>query len=81
MQDESSQDPRDVAIRAALRDAATLAAMVADEVTGSYRGTERALYAETLGTYLAHLGGALVGQEDDAVIVAFGGRRITVRLA
>jgi hypothetical protein len=81
MQNAPSEDPRDQAIRAALRDAATLAAMVVDEVRASYRGSERALYVETLGTYVADLGGSVVGQESDAVIVAFGGRRIAVRLA
>jgi hypothetical protein len=81
MQNAPSQDPRDQAIRAALRDAATLAAMVVDELRASYRGSERALYVETLGTYVADLGGSVVEQEDDAVIVVFGGRRIAVRLA
>jgi hypothetical protein len=48
MKDMPSADPRDQAIRAALRDAATLAAMVVTELTASYWGAERSVYVATL---------------------------------
>jgi hypothetical protein len=44
MKDTPSADPRDQAIRAALRDAATLAAMVVTEFRASYWGAERTVY-------------------------------------
>ena len=80
MQDESSNDPRDQAIRAALRDASTLAAMVVTEFTASYWGAERAVYVATLAEYVTDLGGHLeeVGTRD--LVADFGGRRITIRL-
>jgi hypothetical protein len=79
MQDTTSADPRDQAIRAALRDAATVATMVATEFSASYRGAERAVYVATLAEYVTDLGGRLeeVGTRD--LVADFGGRRITVR--
>ena len=59
MQDTPSADPRDQAIRAALRDAATLAAMVVTEFTASYWGAEPAVYVPTLAAYVTDLGGHL----------------------
>jgi hypothetical protein len=79
MKDTPSADPRDQAILAALRDASTLAEMVATEFTASYWGPERTLYVATLATYVTDLGGHLeeVGTRD--LVADFGGRRITVR--
>jgi hypothetical protein len=79
MQDTPSADPRDQAILAALRDAATLAEMVVTEFTASYWGAERAVYVVTLAEYVTDLGGHLeeVGTRD--LVADFGGRRITVR--
>ena len=80
MQDAPSVDPRDQAILAALRDAATLAEMVATEFSASYWGAERAVYVATLVEYVTDLGGHLeeVGTRD--LVADFGGRRITIRL-
>ena len=80
MQDAPSVDPRDQAILAALRDAATLAEMVATEFSASYLGAERAVYVATLVEYVTDLGGHLeeVGTRD--LVADFGGRRITIRL-
>ena len=79
MQDAPSADPRDQAIRAALRDASTLAAMVLTEFRASYFGSERSVYVATLAAIVADLGGRLeeAGQRD--LVADFGGRRITVR--
>jgi len=79
MKDTPSADPRDQAIRAALRDAATLAAMVVTEFRASYWGAERTVYVTTLAAYVTDLGGHLeeVGTRD--LVADFGERRITVR--
>ena len=79
MQDESSNDPRDQAIRAALRDASTLAAMVVTELTASYWGAERSVYIATLAAYVVDLGGHLEEAGTRDLVADFGGRRITVR--
>ena len=79
MQDESSNDPRDQAIRAALRDASTLAAMVVTELTASYWGAERSVYIATLAAYVVDLGGHLEEAGTRDLVADFGERRITVR--
>jgi hypothetical protein len=78
MKDAPSADPRDQAIRAALRDAATLAAIIAGEFHATYVGPDRARYLHVLGDYLADLGGRL---EDgpNGPVVAVDGRRIVIR--
>lgn len=80
MRNEPSADPRDQAISAALRDASSLAAMVATEFTATYRGTERATYLATLSGYVTDLGGRLDEAGGGEVVAAFGQRVITVRL-
>ena len=79
MKDTPSADPRDQAIRAALRDASTLAAMVASEFRASYWGAERAVYLATLAAYVTDLGGHLEEAGPKDLVADFGGRRITVR--
>ena len=79
MKDTPSADPRDQAIRAALRDASTLAAMVVTELSASYWGAERSVYVATLAAYVADLGGRLEEAGPD-LVADFGGRRITIRL-
>ena len=79
MKDIPSADPRDQAIRAALRDAATMAAMVATELTASYWGVERAIYVATLAAYVVDLGGHLEEAGTRDLVADFGERRITVR--
>ena len=78
MQDTPSADPRDEAIRAALRDVAALAAIVAGEFYATYVGPDRAEYLRVLGDYVADLGGRL---EDGPTgpLVAVDGRRIAIR--
>ena len=80
MRDNPSTDPRDQAIKAALRDAASLATMVAPEIRASYFGTERSVYVATLATYVTDLGGRLEEAGARDLVADFGGRRITVRL-
>jgi hypothetical protein len=79
MRDTPSADPRDQAIRAALRDAATLAAMVATEFSASYWSAERGTYVATLAAYVVDLGGHLEEAGTRDLVADFGGRRITVR--
>jgi hypothetical protein len=78
MRDIPSTDPRDQAIRAALRDVAALAAIVAGEFHATYVGPDRSAYLRVLGDYLADLGGRL---EDgpSGPVVAVDGRRIAIR--
>jgi hypothetical protein len=78
MQDTPSADPRDQVIRAALRDVAALAAIVAGEFHATYAGLDRAGYLRVLGDYLADLGGRIedgpIGPE-----IAVDGRRIALQ--
>jgi hypothetical protein len=80
MKDTPSADPRDQAIRAALRDASTLAAMVVTELTASYWGAERSVYIATLAAYVIDLGGQLDEVGAKELVADFDGRRITIRL-
>ena len=79
MKDTRSADPRDQAIQAALRDAATLAAMVVTEFRASYWGAERGVYVATLAAYVTDLGGRLEEAGTRDLVADFDGRRITVR--
>jgi hypothetical protein len=82
MQDTPSADPRDHAIRAALRDASTMAAiaaMAATEFSASYWGAERGTYVATLAAYVVDLGGHLEEAGTRDLVADFGERRITVR--
>jgi hypothetical protein len=79
MENKPSSDPRDQAIRAALRDASTICAMVADEVQASYSGGMRHVYVRTLATYLADLGGSLEEGQGRDLVARVGARRITLR--
>src|SRR5664280_1935889 len=76
MRDIPSADPRDQAIRAALRDASTLAAMVVTEFTASYWGAERAIYVATVASYVTDLGGRLEEAGTRDLVADIGGRRI-----
>jgi hypothetical protein len=78
MQNESSADPRDQVIRAALRDVSSLAAIVAGEFDATYVGPDRAAYLHVLGDYLADLGGRLE-EGPSGPVVAVAGRRIAIR--
>ena len=79
MQDAPSADPRDQAIKAALRDAASLATMVATEIRATYWGTDRSVYVATLAAYVTDLGGRLEEAGTRDLVADFDGRRITVR--
>lgn len=79
MQNKPSSGPRDQAIRAALRDASTICAMVADEIQASYHGGLRDVYECTLRAYLADLGGTLEAGPGGDLVTHIGSRRITLR--
>jgi hypothetical protein len=77
MQNQPSQHPRDIAVRAALADAAALAAMLTDEFVASYRGGFRDEYLGVLAGFVTDLGGVIeTGREP---VVQFGERRIAIR--
>jgi hypothetical protein len=78
MQDMPSIDPRDEVLRAALRDVAALAAIVAGEFDATYVGPDRAGYLRVLGDYLADLGGQ-IEQGPMGPEVAVDGRQIAIR--
>ena len=78
VQDMPSADLRDQVIRAALRDVAALAAIVAGEFHATYVGPDRAGYLHVLGDYLADLGGQ-IEQGPMGPEVAVDGRRIAIR--
>jgi hypothetical protein len=79
MRNEPSTHPRDMAMRAALRDIASLAAIVSGEFRSTYVGPERAEYVRLLGEYVSSLGGRL--EEGPAGLVAeFEGRTVAIQL-
>ncbi len=78
MQNRPSQNPRDDAIRAALRDGAVLAGIVTGEFQATYQGPERTEYLRVLAGNVTDLGGGLE-QSPDGIAVVFPGRRIVVR--
>jgi hypothetical protein len=78
MQDRRSHDPRDEAIRAAMRDAAVLAGFIDGEFQATYRGPERSEYVRVLTEIVAGLGGSLeAGAIDLAATIQ--DRRIAIR--
>ncbi len=77
MQIPRERNPRDEAILAALRDAAVLGEIMADEFHSTYEGQERAEYLRVLAGTVADLGGRLE-ESDRRVDVAFGDRRIAI---
>jgi hypothetical protein len=77
MQNRPTRNARDEAILAALRDAAVLAEIMADEFHSTYDGRERAEYLRVLADTVADLGGRLE-ESDRRVDVAFGDRRIAI---
>jgi hypothetical protein len=79
MQNRPSADPRDQAIRAALADASSLAAMLTDEFIATYRGSLRDVYVATLAAFVVDLGGRLEETQGRQYVADFGGRRIGVR--
>ena len=78
MRNQPSTDPRDQAIRAALRDVAVLAAIAAGEFYSTYEGPERTEYLRVLGRYVANVGGRL-SPGPDGFVAAFDDRRIAIR--
>ena len=75
--DRPSQHPRDVAVRAALRDAALLASFVENRLQASYRGPERAEYVRVLSGFVVDLGGTLEERPGE-LVATIGARRIAV---
>ena len=59
MKDRRSHQPRDEAIRAAMRDAGVLAGILEDEFQATYRGPERSEYVRVLTEMVTGLGGSL----------------------
>jgi hypothetical protein len=78
MQSRPSQDPRDQVVRAALADAAVLAAMLSDEYHATYTGSDRAGYLAVLATWLADLG-CVIEDGPGGASATFDGRRIAIR--
>lgn len=80
----ASDDPRDLAIRAALRDLAVIASILepraapgSQRLTSSAPDANRAEYLRVLGDYIAEFGGRLDDIEGQTVAV-FGERRIFI---
>lgn len=77
MQIPRERNPRDEAILAALRDAAVLGEIMADEFHATYEGQERAEYLRVLADTVTDLGGRLE-ESDRGVDVTFADRRIAI---
>ena len=78
MENRPSRHPQDIAVRAALHDAAALAAMAADEFTSTYAGGRQHEYLTVLESYVSDFAGRIEA-DGKAVYAVFGERRISVR--
>jgi len=80
MMDRRSHQPRDEAIRAAMRAAGVLAGILEDEFQATYRGPERSEYVRVLTEIVAGLGGSLEAGPI-GLAATFEDRRIKIRFA
>jgi hypothetical protein len=80
MQDRRPHQPRDEAIRAAMRDAGVLAGILEGEFQATYRGPERSEYVRVLTEIVAGLGGSLEAAPIGLAAI-FEDRRIKIRFA
>ena len=78
MQNGPSPDPRDQAIRTALRDAATVVELASDEFTSTYAGPARGEYLRVFAASVAAVGGRLE-EGPGGLQAAFGERLIWIR--
>jgi hypothetical protein len=80
MRYRGSGNPRDEAIRAAMRDAGVLAGILEGEFQATYRGPERSEYVRVLTEIVTGLGGSVDAGAID-LAATFEDRRIKIHFA
>jgi hypothetical protein len=78
VRNQPSKDPRDLLVKAAMRDAVMLGSILEGEFRSTYDGPHKAAYLAALRSWLADLGVAIEDGEAGAV-AAFADRRIVIR--
>ncbi len=78
MRNQPSNDPRDLAVKAAMRDAVTLGSILEGEFCSTYVGPDKAEYLAVLRSWLADLG-VVIEDGEGGPVAAFADRRITIR--
>lgn len=78
MRNEPSVDPRDLLVKAAMRDAVTLGSILEGEFRSSYDGPNKVDYLAALGSWLGDLG-VVIEEGEGGPVAAFADRRIAIR--
>jgi hypothetical protein len=78
MRNQPSTDPRDLVVKAAMRDAVTLGSILEGEFRSSYDGPNKAAYLAALRSWLGDLG-VVIEEGEGGPVAAFADRRIVIR--
>jgi hypothetical protein len=78
MRNQPSTDPRDLVVKAAMRDAVTLGSILEGEFRSSYDGPHKAAYLAALRSWLGDLG-VVIEEGKGGPVAAFADRRIAIR--
>jgi hypothetical protein len=79
MRNQPSNDPRDLLVKAAMRDAVTLRSILEGEFRSSYDGPNKTAYLAALRSWLSDLG-VVIEEGEAGPVAAFADRRIAIRL-
>ena len=80
MRNQPSNDPRDLLVKAAMRDAATLGSILEGEFHPTYDGPDKAAYFAVLRSWLGDLG-VVIEDGEGGPVAAFADRQIAIRFA
>jgi hypothetical protein len=78
MRNQPSNNPRDLLVKAAMRDAVMLGSILEGEFRSSYDGPNKAAYLAALGSWLGDLG-VVIEDGEAGPVAAFDDRRIAIR--
>ena len=78
MRNQPSNDPRDLLVKAAMRDAVMLGSILEGEFRSSYIGADKAAYLVALRSWLGDFG-VVIEDGDAGPVAAFDDRRIAIR--
>jgi hypothetical protein len=78
MRNQPSNDPRDLLVKAAMRDAVTLSSILEGEFRSTYDGPNTAAYLAALRSWLGDFGVA-IKEGETGPVAAFADRRIAIR--
>jgi hypothetical protein len=78
MRNQPSNDPRDLLVKAAMRDAVTLGSVLEGEFRSTYEGSNKAAYLAAPRSWLADFG-VVIEEGEGGPVAAFADRRIAIR--